>query len=563
MTSNEPLRFYGVNNDPIAHHESNKRPHYDSPCDKYYCEPKPYYCKPKRGPRGPTGPIGPRGPTGSSGPAGRVGPTGPMGLDGFEGPTGPTGPGGGDNDITFICDDGTAGPSNGEFTINGECGITTICDEATMTIRLDALAGLNKYFVDGGGDPECVYTTLCEALRDAANETNPGPITIVVAPGEYKLCNMLNKRRINIVSLAAAPRTVEISGNAVSWGNKYWYGITFVGDTSCYDLDQPGTHENCVDLFKCCEFTDNFRLTTSHDTLKFRACFFNYNQLTRCEVMSLRGGDGIFDICNCKFYVCRFGGIDVDTFMWLNSMTSNKVTTILRCDWTIIIDGTRDFYLMQDCGTQLIVLTTNTFYVEQADPDRTVIIGCRGKDPNNPVANYKARVQFFDCKAYGRAQDNIVMLADLWTCDINSRIEFAQCGLRMAQLANFYIVPEDRAVSNWVLDKVTFFDSSPAIMWNLTLSNNCCIQLLVLNCTFANTSANEFFRIGQITGGTGNKGQMEVNNTYFRSGSSPISPTWLNDEIGASLTVGHNNIARYNVDTAVGGPTLAAINTGP
>jgi hypothetical protein len=401
-------------------------------------------------------------------------------------------------------------------------------------------------------------------LNDAANDPIEGPVTIFVAPGEYKLCNMLNKRVINIVSLGPGPGTVRISGTTLSYGNKFWTGITFVGDTSTYTLNSPGTHEPCVDAFCKCEFTEDFKLTTSHDILRFRGCFFNYNQLTRCEVMSLNGGTGIFDICNCKFFVCRFGGIDVDTFMWLNSSTSITITNIYRCDWTVIIDGTEDFYLIQNCNSQLIVITTNTFNISRAIPDRTVVMGCRGKDPDNPVPNYNARAQFFSCKIYGEGGDNIIMLADLWSCDLaRQRIELVDCELVMAQLANYYIEPRTGTAGTWLLDRVTFFDTSPAIMWNITLTNSTCIQILVWACQFNNQSANPFFKIAEVAGGSNNKGQMEVNNVYFRSSSSPVAPAWLDEDIGSDLSVLHNNITRYNVNTAIGGPTLTPIPTGP
>lgn len=563
MTENF-LRHYGINpnpnNDNFEHGGSKH-------CGPTHCQPK--HCKPKHGKRGPTGPTGPRGFTGPSGSSiGVTGPTGPrgqIGMDGDQGPTGPTGPSGnGGSAITFVCDDGTAtANSNGLLNINGECGINTICDQNGIIIRLSPVATLSKYIVDQNGDPDCVYTNLCDALSDAANDTSDQPTNIFVLPGEYKLCDMLNKRRINIISLGSGPNTVRISGNGTSYGDKYWYGITFVGDTSTYTLNDPSTHDQCVDAFCKCEFTENFKLTTSHDTLRFRNCFFNYNELTRCEVMSLDGGTGVFDICNCKFFVCRYGGIDVDTFMWLNSETTITETTILRSDWTIIVDGVKDFYVMQNCGTQLIVMTTNTFNVIRAAPDRTVIMGCRGKDPNTPIPNYKAQVQFFSCKAYGNIGDNIVMIADMWSCDKIRRIEMVDCQFEMAQLANYYIVPKANITGTWLLDRVTFFETNVAIMWNITLSTNTCIQILVWACQFNNSSANPFFNIAEETGGSNNMGQMEVNNVYFRSLSSPFTPTWLNDEIGSNLTVLHNNISRYNVNTAVGGPTLTALNTGP
>jgi hypothetical protein len=527
-----------------------------------YCKPDPC-CKPRRGPTGPPGPTGPSG-------AGRPGPTGSPGMDGPEGPTGPAGGGGGD--ITFVCDSGgTAGPTDGEFGIHGECGIYTRCEDGGMVIGVSASASLSPYIVDSTGDPNCVYTSLCDALNDAANDMSSEVITIFVTPGEYILCDMLNTKRINIISLGPGPNTVKVSGVGTSYGNKFWNGITFVGDESTYNLQNLGTHDPIVDSFCKCEFTENFQLRTSHDILRFRACFFNYSQLTRNYVMILDGGTGIFDLCNCKFFVCRNGNIRngnivIDTFMFLNSSTDTTITNIYRCDWIVIIDGTDEFYLIQNCNLQLIVISTNTFNINKAVPAKTVLMGCKGMDDSNPTPNYNARVQFFNCKVYGPAGSRVIMLADLWTCDPDmlKHIELVDCELQMAQLANYFYTPKDNISGTWLLRNVTFFDTSSAIMWNMTLGVKTCIEILVWGCYFNNRTSNDFFVINEAPGGSG-KGQMEVNNVYFRSSSSPVKPHWLNDglTIGTNLTVLYNNITRYNVDTAIGGPTLTPILLGP
>jgi hypothetical protein len=237
----------------------------------------------------------------------------------------------------------------------------------------------------------------------------------------------------------------------------------------------------------------------------------------------------------------------------------------------MLIDGLPDFYLVQHCNTQIINVVTNTFDWIRAQPLRTVTFGCRGDDPENPVPNYNTQLQINNCKVFGPAGTHVVMLADLWTgdnpCDRNliENIQVVQCELTMAQLVNHYIEPKPGVTGTWVFNRVTFQDTSPAQMFNVTLSTNTVVQILVWHCDMGNRSANSLFNIVQIPGGVNNLGQMEVTNTYFKSTSQPAAqfPTWLNDGIGSDLRVFHHNISRYNVNSAMGGPTLVALSSGP
>ncbi len=485
-------------------------------------------------------------------------------MDGQEGPTGPPGPSG-PGDIIVTCDvGGSISSDNGEIILSGECGIFTECREPNEVIfSITPQFRIYDFIVDQAGDPNCVFISLCDALAAAADAPGDGPVNIAIAPGCYTLCDMLNERIINIISLGPAPKTVKVGGNGISWGNKTWVGITFVGEECSYVLNDEGTHEPTVDLFKMCEFTDNFQIHTKHDILRFRGCFFNYNQLTRQSVMIVEGATGIFDICNCKFFVCRLGNVEVDTFMLFNSSTDATISKLFDCHWDVIIDGTNTFFLIQNKNLQLVVFNNNTWNWIRAVPAKTVLIGDAGTIVDDVrVPNINARLQFYSCKVYSQPGDTVIMLADQWTGKKDVYIEFVDCELTMAQFANYFIEPPAKTKSCWLIDRVIFQSTLDAIIWFIKFSDDNCVQMLLWYSQFTNISDNDMIRFEES--GTGNMVTLEAVKDYFRSTAAPTPPTWLDvTTLGAAVTVLHNGIVRNNVDPAVGGPTLVALPTGP
>ena len=124
-------------------------------------------------------------------------------------------------------------------------GIITATDNDGI-ITIEDLRDLSPYVVDSNGGSQ--FDNLCDAIKAANNDSNPNAVTIFIKPGNYTLCGtssdpnvnpLASNRKINFFGTSAAGLPgVIITGDALSHGNKGWFGVNFTG-TATYNLDSP------------------------------------------------------------------------------------------------------------------------------------------------------------------------------------------------------------------------------------------------------------------------------------------------------------------------------------
>ncbi len=280
----------------------------------------------------------------------------------------------------IIADEGVAVPRDGKIKIRGACDIGTFAKGDTITIFPKLDSGVAKFVVDekadSSNDGRCTYSDLTAALRDAANEPGDGPVTLLVMPGNYTVeGNLDNDREINIMGLGAPQNSTRINANATSCGNKGWSNISFVGCNSNYILDSFQSSRRATDEFKNCTMTEDAGFLTRNDHMQFESCFFNYNQMTRDRPMTIEGGNGSFEMRKCRFFVCRNGGEDVTSFMWLEAKNEESKSIIRQCHAEVLAFGTEPFFFINHVGTQLLRIHHSTIEYTRSEPERSVVIG--------------------------------------------------------------------------------------------------------------------------------------------------------------------------------------------
>ncbi len=540
--------FYGGNSNSSSHFSHGGHSHgcfkpsdgcHPHPCPPKRCPPKK--CPVKVGPTGPTGPRGLRG---------------PAGIDGTDavfipGKIGPTGPAGGD-DLLIHCNTGTVSPTGGQLAIVGDCGIFTSCTGSTLTVSIGPHARLSDYIVDQNGIEGCVFLKLCDALDAAALDPRDCAVTIIVKAGKYELCDMLNNREINIIGVGLGEDAVKVQGDGVSHGNKSWTGITFTGGGS-YKVEDPNGHIQLVDAFCKCKATDNFKWITNNDRLRFRQCHFFYDQLTRDKVIEIEGGLGVFDACNCKFFICRLGGQDVLSFVWANASTANTATEFINCHWEIIIDGTEDFYLIHIRNLQLIRVCYNSFIWTQAIPNTTVMFG-------SSEVNAQAQLQVIFCKVISPRRSHVTILANLWTGMVDEGIQLVSCHFIAARLADYSLEPPDGIMGGWLLERVSFISVLPVNVWFHTFAGNALVDMVFSYVNFTVFSANDIIRL--TTSGANDTAQLGVANATFVNTNMVVNPRWLNTGL-TTTDLFHANINRHGVNVENGVSNTTPFDTGP
>jgi hypothetical protein len=401
---------------------------------------------------GSAGPAGPQGPQGEQGPAGRPGDCGWVVIGDF----------GTGCDITRSGPNGpTTGPNDDcQIFMYGECGIfvdtrTTNqdgSDDHIMTIK--NLRNVSRYVV-GSNQVDfpntemqrAQFLTIESALQCALTETQPEEcINIFVLDNvvdsnrqivPYELPNLIQtgNRRVNFIAanFGACP-CVVVRGNAVSNGNKCWYGFKFVGSDSEYTM-RLGQDQNSSlsDTFQSCEFSNNFKFTIVNLGAIFCDCFFNYQNIQRDALIEIGCGTpvGAVLIKRCRFNLVYTG-------------SSNGVSCFFRSQaGPPAMSQPLVFSLFKDCLFDLSITSAPFVIINIRNQQITEIDGCtfniitgpgnqgllyivgrillNSEDqpcPPSDDAIYNVKLNITNSTFEGlnpSTSDSIVLLGDLWS----------------------------------------------------------------------------------------------------------------------------------------------------
>ena len=600
-------RYYGQQS---SHDHYPQKTSYDK-CrkDKHSCPPryKKHHCpKPDRGPRGPKGCDGKDGRHGCDGKDGRHGCDGEDGEDGRHGVDGKDGRHGCDGEDGQDGCDGEDG-RHGDDGKDGDAG-----DEGA--IGMDGIVGAegpqgppgkagckhaSKFIITVSQDGHCDFDDLCEALKAAHNMARDElvnsvqAITIIVFPGEYKLCDMKNLSEINIIGKGTSQHAVRVYTDAgedeenpiegvISYGNKSWTGITFVAKK--HSTDQAagvfnggyilnsadgGTHVGIADTFCKCIITDNFRFRVINNRMKFRNCFFNYFSLVRDKVIFIEGGS--ISICYCKFFVCRATSAQgITTFMSFEADSTLLSSVIIDCHFRIIIDGSEKFYIFNIKDTQFVAFCNTTFNWIKSQPAACVLFGTNTGSELNPIITKAVKILVNGCKSYynpdgGTARDQgVIITSDLWTGSQSECIVFVDCYFQAAKLVVNKIQPAPNLIGCWHMERVTFISTHTKFpAWVSTVDESNDIYITLRFCSFTvRENIKPIIQITEPGGANNNKLFMEVTHLTFFNTNPSKTPVWLETEIvgAGNNVITSGDLLRIDVDPAL--PASFTIGTG-
>ena len=314
-----------------------------------------------RGLRGHTGQQGPQGSPGPVGPQGSRGPTGFTGMKGSTGQRGPVGPTG------FFSINGNTGSATGtQINIIGCNGISTSGTGNNLTICNNVAC--TQYVVGPTGTSK----TLQQAVDkiNAADDSNPA--TVIMQAGTYDLPDLRFSRKITFVGCSTA--SVNIRGDATSYGNKCWSNVTFAG-TGTYTIENTNLTDNAEETFNECKFLANMTICTNNEILKFNNCLFDYRPLLVEDVIKVNNGCGALQFKYCCFNINRHGGSNIKSAINFGGNTNLTDSLVFACVIRLNVDGSNDFVMFKINSLQGIRASHNNITIGDGPPDRFFLFG--------------------------------------------------------------------------------------------------------------------------------------------------------------------------------------------